>query len=99
MVRENKEQISGWFFDDAERLRLATRVTPNGDVLRVDADRLVEVYGCNIFETASPVRMHADGQQVYMVTNQGSDVDLSRLVLFDPQTGKKSWWKVIRWDG
>jgi dipeptidyl aminopeptidase/acylaminoacyl peptidase len=91
LLRENRDQISGWFFDDAGRLRLAVRVAPNGDteILRVDADRLVKVYDCSVFESASPVRMHADGQRVYMVTNRGSQVDLSRLVLFDPRTGKE----------
>ncbi|MFQ3580896.1 S9 family peptidase [Chloracidobacterium validum] len=90
-LRENKEQISGWFFDEAGQLRLAVRVAPNGDteILRVDADRLVKVYACSVFESAGPIRMHPDGQRVYMVTNRGQDVDLTRLVLFDPKTGKE----------
>ena len=35
-----------------------------------------------------PVRFHKDSTRVYMVTNKG-DVDLMRLVLFDPGTGKE----------
>ncbi len=89
LIRQNQEQISGWFFDEAGNLRLALRIAPNGDteVLRVDADRLVKVYTCNVFESATPLRMHADGRRVYLVTNRGREVDLTRLMLFDPMTG------------
>ncbi|MFW6010788.1 MAG: alpha/beta hydrolase family protein, partial [Gemmatimonadota bacterium] len=36
----------------------------------------------------SPVRFHPDGRRVYLVTNRGEDVDLSRLVLLDTRTGE-----------
>src|SRR5262249_17298558 len=63
----------------------------NGDteILRVDADGFKKVYTCNVFEAASPIRFHKDGKRVYMVTNKGDDVDLIRLTLFDPATGKE----------
>ena len=41
-----------------------------------------------MFETCGPERFHKDGQRVYMQTNKG-DMDLVRLVLFDPETGKE----------
>ncbi len=91
LIRENREQISGWFFDEAGDLRLALRIAPNGDTeaLRADADRLVKVYACSVFESAAPIRMHPDGQRVYLATNRGRETDLTRLVLFDPATGKE----------
>lgn len=91
LIRENREQISSWFFDEAGTLRLALRIAPDGDteVLRVDADRMVKVYACSVFESVVPVRMHPDGRRVYMTTNRGKDVDLARLVLFDPASGKE----------
>jgi dipeptidyl aminopeptidase/acylaminoacyl peptidase len=90
LLRKNTERLTGWVFDRKDQLRLATRSAENGDteVLRVDGDGFKKVYSCNVFETCSPVRFHKDGRRVYMVTNKG-DVDLARLVLFDPETGRE----------
>jgi dipeptidyl aminopeptidase/acylaminoacyl peptidase len=90
LIRKNTERIAGWLFDLKDQIRLATRVADNGDteVLRVDAGGFTKVYSCNVFETCGPVRFHKDGKRVYMVTNKG-DVDLVRLTLFDPDTGKE----------
>ena len=78
-------------FDNTGKLRLATRIPENGDteLLRLDADgKATKIYSCNVFETCYPVRFHKDNKRVYMVTNKG-DVDLIRLVLLDPETGKE----------
>ncbi len=90
LLRKNTERLTGWVFDRKGQLRLATRSAENGDteVLRVDADGFKKVYSCNVFETCYPSRFHKDGQHVYMVTNKG-DVDLTRLVLFDPAAGSE----------
>jgi dipeptidyl aminopeptidase/acylaminoacyl peptidase len=91
LVRQNTERIAGWLFDLKDNLRMAVRSAENGDteVLRVDADGFKKVYSCNVFEACGPVRFHKDGKRVYMVTNKGGDVDLLRLTLFDPETGKE----------
>jgi dipeptidyl aminopeptidase/acylaminoacyl peptidase len=88
MLRQNTERLTGWVFDTRDQLRLATRAAENGDteVLRVDADGFKKVYECDVLESCGPVRFHKDGTRVYMETNKG-DVDLSRLVLFNPATG------------
>ncbi len=90
LIRKNTERISGWVFDLRGQLRLATRIADNGDteVLRVDPEGFTKVYSCTVFETCGPVRFHKDGKRVYMVTNKGN-VDLIRLTLFDPETGKE----------
>ena len=92
LLRENKDRVAAWVFDQAGQLRLAARTTASGstEILRVDRDALVKVYECNVFETCSPVRFHKDGRQVYLITNKG-DVDLIGLVLFDPATGKETF--------
>lgn len=93
LVRQNTERIVGWTFDLKDHLRLATRVADNGDteVLRVDDKGFTKVYSCNVFESCGPVRYHKDGQRVYFVTNRGAGVDLVRLVLFNPATGKEEF--------
>ncbi|HEX6902483.1 MAG TPA: prolyl oligopeptidase family serine peptidase [Thermoanaerobaculia bacterium] len=90
LLRQNTERLTGWVFDLKDQLRLATRSAENGDteVLRVDADGFKKVYSCNVFETCAPFQFHKDGKRVYMVTNKG-DVDLIRLVLFNPETGQE----------
>ena len=91
LVRENKDRIVGWMFDLKDQLRLATRVADNGDteVLRVDEKGFTKVYSCNVFESCGPVQYHKDGQRVYFITNKGADIDLTRLTLFNPATGKE----------
>jgi dipeptidyl aminopeptidase/acylaminoacyl peptidase len=90
LLRKNTERITSYVFDLKDQLRLATRSAENGDteILRVDADKFTKVYSCNVFEQCGPVRYHKDGQRVYLQTNK-DDVDLIRLVLFNPTTGKE----------
>jgi dipeptidyl aminopeptidase/acylaminoacyl peptidase len=89
LLRKNTERITGWRFDLADVLRLATRSAENGDteVLRVDATGFTKIAGCNVFEACSPSRFHKDGKRIYLVTNQGADVNLMRLALLDVASG------------
>lgn len=91
LLRQNTERITGWVFDLKDQLRLATRAAENGDteVLRVDDKAFTKVYSCNVFESCGPVQYHKDGQRVYFLTNKGAGIDLTRLELFDPATGKE----------
>ncbi len=91
LVRKNTERITGWVFDLKDQLRMATRSADNGDteVLRVDDSGFTKVYSCSVFETCGPVRYHKDGKRVYFLTNKGAGIDLLRLELFDPMTGKE----------
>ena len=90
LIRKNTEKIGGWFFDLKGHLRLAVRTADNGDteILRVDADGFKKVYSCSVFDDCGLVRFHKDGKRVYMSTNKGEGMDLTSLVLFDPETGK-----------
>ncbi|MEP6819328.1 MAG: alpha/beta fold hydrolase [bacterium] len=91
LVRKNTERITSWVFDLKDQLRLATRSADNGDteVLRVDDNGFTKVYSCSVFESCGPVHYHKDGQRVYFETNKGPNIDLARLELFDPATGKE----------
>jgi dipeptidyl aminopeptidase/acylaminoacyl peptidase len=92
LLIENTEQVAGFFFDPHGNVRLAIRQTPGGgtELLTVVDGRVAEqVYTCTFEESCGPVRAHPDGQRVYLRTNRGADVDLARLVLFDPATGEE----------
>ncbi|HEY6046785.1 MAG TPA: alpha/beta fold hydrolase [Pyrinomonadaceae bacterium] len=91
LVRKNSDRIVGWTFDQKDQLRLATRITDSGDteILRLDDKGFTKVYSCNVFESCSPDEFHKDGRRVYLETNKGAGIDLTRLELFDPETGKE----------
>lgn len=93
LLRQNTERITGWIFDLKDQLRLATRSAENGDteVMRVDEKGFTKVYSCNVFESCGAIRFHKDGQRVYFFTNKGPSIDLARLVLFNPATGKEEF--------
>lgn len=88
LLWENNENVQRWIFDLDGNLRLASRETDDGgtEILRIDGDKLTQVYVCSNEEQAGVVRFHKDGKRVYMETNKGEDVDLSRLILFNPET-------------
>ncbi len=88
LVYKNESGVAGWVTDLQGTLRLATRQTDDGgtEILRVEEDTLRTVYTCTFEESCSPIRFHKDNERVYMSTNKGEDVDLQRLVLFNPQT-------------
>lgn len=90
LLRQNTDRITNWIFDHTDQLRLATRSTDAGDteILRVDPGEFKKIYSCNVFESCDPVVFDRNNQRVYIATNQGETVDLTRLELMDPKTGK-----------
>jgi dipeptidyl aminopeptidase/acylaminoacyl peptidase len=90
LVRQNspEDRITGWVFDWEDQLRLASRSNADGstDLLRVDDKELVKIYSTTVFEEAIPFSFDKENKGVYMSTNKGDSVDLSRLVRFDPST-------------
>ncbi|MDQ3712822.1 MAG: S9 family peptidase [Acidobacteriota bacterium] len=90
LLRQNKDRLTGWVFDNQDKLRLASRSAANGDteILKVDGDKFTKIYSCSVFEGCGAVRFHKDNRRVYMETNTGS-TDLARLVIFDPETLKE----------
>ncbi|MCW5957769.1 MAG: S9 family peptidase [Pyrinomonadaceae bacterium] len=89
LISENRDRLQGMVFDNADKLRLATRSAPNGDteILKIGADgKGTKIYDCNAFETCGPIRFHKDNKRVYFETNKG-DLDLIELVVMDADTG------------
>ena len=89
LVWENTQGMSGFEFDRDGNLRLATKETEDGgtEFFRVNGKELVSIYATTNEENAAIVRFREDGKRAYMATNKGEENDLSRLVLFDPETG------------
>lgn len=93
LLIKNTEKVAGYTFDLNGQVRLATRQTEDGgfEILRIDGDAFKQIYVTNYEETAFPLRFHKDGKRFYLVTNKGEGVDLTRLELFDPETGKEEF--------
>ncbi len=92
LIYENKDRITGYFFDNKDKLRGATRIDEKGttEFLYIGTDgKMRKVYSCNVFETCNPIAFHKDDKRIYFQTNKGDNVDLIGLVLFDPETGKE----------
>lgn len=93
LIRQNTERITGWVFDNADKIRLASRSTPKGDteILRVEADgKFTKIYECGVFEQCSAIRFDKLNKQVYMETNKGTR-NFTEFVMFDPATMKETF--------
>jgi dipeptidyl aminopeptidase/acylaminoacyl peptidase len=89
LLRENKDRVTRWIFDNAGKLRLASRVAANGtqDILRVDADKLTPIYSCRVLEQCDPGRFDKENKKIYLVRNDGDARNFSELALLDAATG------------
>ncbi len=91
LLFENNHNITSWTLDDYGDIKYASRETPDGgrEILRLQNGEWEQVYQVEFGERARMLRLHEDGERIYLETNKGQDVDLSRLVLLDPDAGKK----------
>ncbi|MDQ3180453.1 MAG: alpha/beta fold hydrolase [Acidobacteriota bacterium] len=91
LLRQNKDRLTGWVFDNQDKLRMASRSADNGDteILKVDGDKFTKIYSCNVYESCGVVRFHKDDKLVYLETNKGNP-DLTQLVLFNPETKEET---------
>lgn len=92
LLRQNTERMVAWIFDLKDKLKLAMRSNDDGstDLLRVDPKGFTKLYSTTILEDFSPVYFHTDGAQIYMITNKGADVNLSKLILFNINNKKET---------
>ena len=87
---ENTQKVGFWIFDRTGTLRLAYRQKDDGgnEILRVDGPDLTRIYETTYLESAFPAGFDPDQKRLYLQTNKGDDVDLQRLEIMDPATGK-----------
>jgi dipeptidyl aminopeptidase/acylaminoacyl peptidase len=90
LVLQNDFGVGAWVTDLEGNVRMAFRQLPDGgsEILNLVDGQLEQVYSCTWLETCQPMRFHKDGERVYMISNKGDDVDLTRLMLLDPKTGE-----------
>jgi len=83
LLYENKEKLSGYFFNRDGELKLLTRSTADGgsEILQPTDSGPQRLFYANLEESLSPLRFHKDGR-LYMISNVG-EPDLSGLYLYD----------------
>src|ERR1035437_3015183 len=89
LLVENKDRLSGGYFDWNENLRLATRSPQDGstEILRLNPDgSTTKIYDVGTLESASIAGFTKDNKKVYIETNKGVDQNLIKLALLDPET-------------
>ncbi|HRI00403.1 MAG TPA: S9 family peptidase [Saprospiraceae bacterium] len=93
LLRENHERMVAWIFDLKDELRLAMRSNEDGstDLLRLDQEGSEVIYHCSVLEGFHPVMFHPNLDAVYMVSDVGKEVDLSRLILLDIYSKSIEW--------
>ncbi len=91
LIFENTEGYGGYTFDLDGNFRLLQKTTDDGgtEYFRVDGDTIVSIIRSTNEENVGVIRFHKDGKRVYLNTNIGEDVDLSRLTLFNVETGEE----------
>lgn len=88
-LEENKDRLAAWVFDWDENIRMAMRSPEDGstELLKREKDgSYTKVYECGALESCAPLGFTKDNKSVYIETNKGNDVNLSKLVLMDMNT-------------
>ncbi len=91
LLVQNDAGYASWTTDLSGTVRLAGKLREDGgsDILEVVPDGPDKViYSCSFEESCGPIRFHKDGKRFYMISNKGDKVNLTRLLLFNLETGK-----------
>ena len=88
LVRENKERIAGWDFDNEGSLKLAARTSVAGDteILGVTPHGFKVIYTCSVLEQCGVVGFAPDNRHGYLITNKAA-LNFIELQSMDPATG------------
>lgn len=93
LIQLNDHAIADWVFDRSGTLRLGVYAAPDGttNIVTVGHREPSLLCSCSKEEILQPLAFHPDGKRLYVATNKGDDVDLSRLMLLDTETGTEEW--------
>ncbi len=92
LLYQNEEQIEHYLFDALDQLRIVSKPNAAGgsDVFSFDEGELTLLFSSSLEEQVAPLKFHPDGNQVYVMTNQG-ERDKTELILYDLDTGTETY--------
>jgi dipeptidyl aminopeptidase/acylaminoacyl peptidase len=89
LLKENKDRLTGFYFDWDESIRLATRSADDGstEILRADAEGFSKIYDCSPLESCAPAGFFdKENKSFYLQSNKGEAEDLVKLYLLNPDS-------------
>ncbi|HYG19361.1 MAG TPA: prolyl oligopeptidase family serine peptidase [Ohtaekwangia sp.] len=89
LQKENKDRLTGFYFDWDENIRLATRSADDGstEILVADNDGFTKIYDCSTLESCRPSGFFdKDNKNFYLQSNKGESEDLVKLYAMDPSS-------------
>ncbi|HEY9045629.1 MAG TPA: prolyl oligopeptidase family serine peptidase [Ohtaekwangia sp.] len=89
LLKENKDRLTGFYFDWDETIRLATRSADDGstEILRADESGFSKIYDCGPMESCGPAGFFdKENKNFYLESNKGDAEDLVKLYLFNPDS-------------
>jgi len=89
LLKENKDRLTGFYFDWDENIRLATRSADDGstEILRADASGFTKIYDCGPMESCGPAGFFdKENKNFYLESNKGDAEDLVKLYLLNPDS-------------
>lgn len=93
LIYQNTDAVLGWGIDEEGRIRFAIKLGPEGETEIYAVQQkgktfsFKKVYETAWDELAGIAHLPLKGKEIYLITNKG--VDKTRLVAFDPTTGKE----------
>lgn len=89
LIIKNEFEVASWIVDDKGKLRGAYRQTEDGgtELLKFTEGKLERIFSVNNEEEVIFEGFMEDDNFAYISTNKGSDVDLSRLMKLNFNTG------------
>ncbi|RAW03468.1 S9 family peptidase [Pseudochryseolinea flava] len=89
LLKENKDRLTGYFFDWDENLRLATRSADDGstEILAATESGFNKIFECTALESCFPSGFFdKENKSFYLQSNKGDQEDLTKLYLMDPSS-------------
>jgi len=92
LLVKNDANIAGWYTDKNGNVKFAIRQTESGgtELLSVTENAFTPIYSVNELESVGFEGFDETGTKIYISSDKGDDVDLSRLILIDLATGKQT---------
>jgi dipeptidyl aminopeptidase/acylaminoacyl peptidase len=87
LLHENKERLTGYYFDWDENIRLATRSADDGstEILVAKADGFDKIYDCGALENCGPIGyFDKDNKNFYLTSNKGDTENFTKLYAMNP---------------
>jgi dipeptidyl aminopeptidase/acylaminoacyl peptidase len=92
LLVKNDANIAAWYADKNGVVKFALKQTETGgtELLSVQDNKFIPIYSVNELESVGFEGFDETNTKIYISSDKGDDVDLSRLILIDLASGKQT---------